>query len=277
MNESFKRQFPSASAPLPTHHPLQLLHWKDQDRQHNTWYLEKYNRLQDSRKQPLSVDCSLDDRLVIQFKEQVNKMICIYHNYRELETFCIHPLLFSHDLISKETRLLFCIKDQVENYIDGSIRYKFRVKFISQDEVISFCSAVAGYVTIKSYEEWSRQSEGSKTPTFSERGRTPLSEKGNITLLDKTFESTIINETDASENVSGNHPESQENKNGENLSNTVVNVNIENLISVEAMREFGKVLFHLVGIIQDKSKEKKPMSTTTVSNDSSYFACEKKS
>ena len=65
MNESFKRQFPSASAPLPTHHPLQLLHWKDQDRQHNTWYLEKYNRLQDSRKQPLVIFFLLLDIFIV--------------------------------------------------------------------------------------------------------------------------------------------------------------------------------------------------------------------
>uniref|UniRef100_A0A915N4N0 DAGKc domain-containing protein n=1 Tax=Meloidogyne javanica TaxID=6303 RepID=A0A915N4N0_MELJA len=178
-------------------------------------------------------------------------MICIYHNYRELETFCIHPLLFSHDLISKETRLLFCIKDQ----IDGSIRYKFRVKFVSQDEVIAFCSAVAGYVTIKSYEEWSKQSEGARTPTFSERGRTPMSEKGNITPLEQTFDTTIVNETDASESVSANRapPEDKTGTNGPNI----INVHIENLISVEAMREFGNILLQIVDkCISSNKKER---------------------
>ena len=41
--------------------------------------------------------------------------------------------------------------------IDGSIRYKFRVKFIAIEALLDFCSTVAGYVSIKSYEEWGRK------------------------------------------------------------------------------------------------------------------------
>jgi len=82
---------------------------------------------------------------------------------------------------------------------------------------------VAGYVTIKSYEEWSKQSEGARTPTFSERGRTPMSEKGNITPLEQTFDTTIVNETDASESVSANRApaEDKTGTNGPNIINGI--------------------------------------------------------
>jgi hypothetical protein len=43
----------SSTRPLPTHHPLQLLQWEHQEQQPNTWRLEKYNRLYDSRKQSI--------------------------------------------------------------------------------------------------------------------------------------------------------------------------------------------------------------------------------
>lgn len=43
----------SATQPLPTHHPLQLLQWNHNDQKQNSWQLDKYNRLNDTRKQPM--------------------------------------------------------------------------------------------------------------------------------------------------------------------------------------------------------------------------------
>jgi hypothetical protein len=54
-----------------------------------------------------------NDRLVIQFKDERRKMISVFHNYHELESHCIHPMVFTHEVVNKETRLLFCLKNQV--------------------------------------------------------------------------------------------------------------------------------------------------------------------
>jgi hypothetical protein len=60
-----------------------------------------------------TVTRGLNDRLVIQYKEGQQKTVRVFHNYQELESHCIHPTLFTHDVVNKETRLLFCLKNQV--------------------------------------------------------------------------------------------------------------------------------------------------------------------
>jgi len=112
----------------------------------------------DTRNAPMSVDKSPVDELVLKLDLRF-KLVSICHNSLKIEEFCISPLTYNHDIITKDVRVLFCLKNQV----DGRATAKFRVRFDCQEMMVNFVSVISNYVKIQPYDEWRKFNRSSSS------------------------------------------------------------------------------------------------------------------
>ncbi|KAL3078884.1 hypothetical protein niasHS_014666 [Heterodera schachtii] len=117
------------------------------------WTLDKYSRLADTRNMQLTIERGPFEQLFLQLDYPI-KMLFVYHNGNQLEMFLLHPLAFPHDLVRRDQRILFCIKDQN----DGNVSVKFRVRFSSPDSMNNFCATIGKFIGVKAFDDWNCRS-----------------------------------------------------------------------------------------------------------------------
>jgi len=112
--------------------------------------LSKYTRIASQNSKEMSIERNFsNEELVLKFDLRF-KIASILHKGRKIEEFCISPLTFEHELVLKDSRILFCLKNQSDGYVVN----KFRIRFETVQAMNDFCSLIGNYIKLHQYDEW---------------------------------------------------------------------------------------------------------------------------
>uniref|UniRef100_A0A183BM71 HMG box domain-containing protein n=1 Tax=Globodera pallida TaxID=36090 RepID=A0A183BM71_GLOPA len=208
-------------------------------------------------------------------------MLYVYHNGNQLEMFFVHPLVFSHDLVRKDQRLLFCVKNQC----DGTVSMKFRVRFCTFESVNNFCATIGKYIGVKAFEDWSRRSASPfsvdlANTSIGSANRSsvvdPDMSTSSVSLLNCFSQCSKLSSQDAppfdisraqmmdqrpkcvdtsTQTVTDENIDPKQNLGALPSSSSSVHLHIENLFTTEAVHEIGNVLRQMVNSDNNKKIE----------------------
>jgi len=121
-----------------------------------SWVLEKYTRLYDPRNAPMSVEKGKSDDLSI-YIDCDSGRVYLMHNGRLIEDFLVRSSYYPHEVVCKDSRVLFVIRNQS----DGCCVGKFRVRFTSLVLCAEFCEIVETFNKVDTYSVWHKTDESS--------------------------------------------------------------------------------------------------------------------